>query len=250
MKKLSCLLLLTFIINITPALAAPPAERTARPNELIPMGQTAGLRLTADGTNVSGIGTLTFYDPVTKMFGALGHGINETGTRTLMRMGSGTLLDAEVVDVRKGSSGQPGELKGSFDNIPSGTLLMNSSNGLFGVLETPEKFDIGSLLPVAGKEEVSIGYAQMLSNINGDKVESFDIEITRILEEDSQRSFTIKVNDRTLIDRTGGIVQGMSGSPIIQNGKLIGAVTHVLVNDPQKGYGIFIENMLNEIFGT
>jgi len=250
MKKLSCLLLLAFTINISTAVAAPPAAQTARPDELIPMGQTAGVRLVSGERSVSGIGTLTFYDPRSKVFGALGHGINDTGTRSLMRMGTGMLLDAEVVDVRKGSSGQPGELKGSFDSNSSGTLLINSANGLFGILEAPEKFGLAGVVPVAGRGEVMTGAAQMLSNVRGDLVERFDIEITRILDGDSQRSFMIRVTDQALIDMTGGIVQGMSGSPIIQNGKLIGAVTHVLVNDPKKGYGIFIDNMLKEIYGT
>jgi stage IV sporulation protein B len=249
MKKLTCLLLLAFTIN-TAAVAAPPAAQTAWPDELVPMGQTAGVRLVAGDRSVSGIGTLTFFDPQSKVFGALGHGINDTGTRSLMSMGTGSLLDAEVVDVRKGSSGHPGELKGSFDTDSSGTLLVNSANGLFGILDSPEKFGTVGVIPVASRDEVTIGTAKMLSNVQGDLVEQFDIEITRILDGDSQRSFMIRVVDQSLIDKTGGIVQGMSGSPIIQNGKLIGAVTHVLVNDPKKGYGIFIDNMLKEIFGS
>ncbi|MCL2081518.1 MAG: hypothetical protein FWH16_05390 [Oscillospiraceae bacterium] len=249
MKKLSCLLLIAFTIN-TAAFAAPPAAQPARPSELVPMGQTAGVRLVDGERSVSGIGTLTFYDPRSGVFGALGHGINDTGTSSLMRMASGMLLDAEVVDVRRGSSGQPGELKGSFDTGSSGTLLVNSPNGLFGILEAPENFGVAGILPVADKGEVVTGHAQMLSNVRGDTVERFDIEITRILDGDSRRSFMIRVVDSELIDRTGGIVQGMSGSPIIQNGKLIGAVTHVLVNDPRKGYGIFIDNMLREIYGN
>lgn len=250
MKKITCLLLLTFSINVTAALAAPPATPPAWPDKLIPMGQTAGVRISSNGRSVSGIGTLTFYDPQSKIFGALGHGINENGTRSLMPLADGMLLDAEVVEVRKGSAGQPGELKGSFDADSSGSLIANSSCGLFGILENPEKFGIVGALPLADKGEITEGGAQMLSNVRGDLVEQFDIEIIKILDEDSQRSFMIRVSDQSLIERTGGIVQGMSGSPIIQNGKLIGAVTHVLVNDPKKGYGIFIDNMLREIYGS
>lgn len=250
MKKITCLLLLTFSINVSVALAAPPANPPVWPDKLVPMGHTAGVRISSDGRSISGIGTLTFYDPQSKVFGALGHGINETGTRSLMPLATGMLLDAEVVDVRRGSAGQPGELKGAFATDSSGTLIVNSSSGLFGILECPDKFGIVGALPLAGKGEISEGSAQMLSNVRGDLVERFDIEIVKIMDESNQRSFMVKVTDQSLIERTGGIVQGMSGSPIIQNGKLIGAVTHVLVNDPKKGYGIFIDNMLREIYGS
>ena len=200
--------------------------------------------------NVSGIGTLTFYDPRNNVFGALGHGINDGGMKTPLPLESGIVLDASVTDVRRGSPGQPGELKGTFSSESSGSLLLNTPNGLFGVLESPKPGS--TAIPLARNNEVKVGEAHILANIKGKAVERFSIEIVRIMDVDGSdsRSFMIRVTDPALIERTGGIVQGMSGSPIIQDGRLAGAVTHVLVSDPKRGYGIFIDNMLDEVYGT
>ena len=202
--------------------------------------------------NVSGIGTLTFYDPVSHVFGALGHGINDGGMKFPLPLESGILLDAKVTEVRKGSPGQPGELKGMFSSEPSGALLLNSPNGLFGILEETEPYAADATLPLARNSEVRVGEAHILANIKDRAVERFSIEIVRIMDvtRADSRSFMIRITDSDLIERTGGIVQGMSGSPIIQNGRLVGAVTHVLVSDPKRGYGIFIDNMLDEVYGT
>jgi stage IV sporulation protein B len=200
--------------------------------------------------SMAGIGTFTFYDPDSGLFGALGHGINDAETGRLLPMGSGYVLYSEVESVRAGQPGSPGELKGSFrDDRHYGYLLRNTEIGLFGTLPDPEALgsEEHSPIPVAKEGEVKAGAAYILSNITGDKVERFDAEIVKVYPaENEPRNFMIRVTDERLISVTGGIVQGMSGSPVIQDGKLAGAVTHVLINDPQRGYGIFAESMLRE----
>ena len=197
--------------------------------------------------SMAGIGTMTFYDPDTGSFAALGHGINDVDTATLMPLESGSIMPATVGDVKKGQSGQPGELHGNFDlSRDLGDLYANTESGIFGTMDRQETYCSGQSIPVASRGEVEIGPATIRSNVRGDKVETFDIEITYLAPDDeASRALTIHVTDPELLTVTGGIVQGMSGSPILQNGKLVGAVTHVLVNDPTRGYGIFIENMLN-----
>ena len=210
---------------------------------------------TAEGTyqlglwlrdGVSGIGTVTFYDPASGTYGALGHGINDTESGALLSVDSGSILDAEIVDVIKGAEGSPGELCGQYDKSRIlGSLSSNTVCGIFG--KAGESFVCGGTpLPVASPEEVVLGGATILSNISGNEIKEYSVEICRIYRgEDDPRSMMLSVTDPELLGTTGGIVQGMSGSPIIQDGKLIGAVTHVLVNDPTRGYGIFIENMLS-----
>ena len=196
--------------------------------------------------SMAGIGTMTFYDPATGQFGALGHGINDVDTSILMPLESGAVMGATVSDVKKGVSGDPGELHGNFDlSRDLGTLYANTGKGIFGRI-TDTSFGAGlEPMPVAGADQVKTGKASILSNIGGDRVEEFEVQITRVDPDgDGTRGLMVEVTDPRLLERTGGIVQGMSGSPILQDGKLIGAVTHVLVNDPTRGYGIFIENML------
>lgn len=194
--------------------------------------------------SMAGIGTVTFYDPATGSFGALGHGITDTDTGLLMPLGDGSVMHASVKAVKRGSAGEPGELKGSFDLAHDlGGLYANTEQGVFGTMESCG-FTEGSALPVAKAGEVRTGPAAILSNVSGDRVESYSIEIVRVLDSAGVQNLLVQVTDPALIEQTGGIVQGMSGSPIIQGGKLIGAVTHVLVQDPAKGYGIFIEEML------
>ena len=155
-------------------------------------------------------------------------------------------MGASVKTVKKGSAGQPGELKGSFDlTHDAGQLYANTERGVFGVLEEP-LFSQREAVPVAAPGEVCTGPAVILSNVSGDGVEEYGIEIVKVLDASQVQNLLIQVTDPRLIDQTGGIVQGMSGSPILQDGKLIGAVTHVMVNEPTKGYGILIENMLAE----
>ena len=194
--------------------------------------------------SMAGIGTVTYYDPITGAFGALGHGVTDSDTGLLMPLGDGAVMGAAVKAVKKGSAGEPGQLRGEFDLTRDvGTLSANTEQGVFGVLEAGVVSE-GEAIPVADPEEVREGRAVIRANVSGDRVDEFDIEITSILGDTGARNLLLRITDDDLIAATGGIVQGMSGSPIIQNGKLVGAVTHVLVNDPTSGYGIFIENML------
>ena len=190
---------------------------------------------------VTGIGTVTWYDPDRGTFGALGHGISDS-RGNLAPMESGWVYEAAVESVKKGRAGEPGQLRGAVrSQTPAGSLRANTAFGVFG---SGAKWP-GEALPIAAPEEVRTGAARIMSNISGDEVEFFDVEITKCSHSrGSGRDLLIHVTDPALLNATGGIVAGMSGSPIIQDGKLVGAVTHVLVNDPTRGYGIFIENML------
>lgn len=193
---------------------------------------------------IAGIGTVTFYDPETGIFGTLGHGVSDP-KGTLLQMTQGNAYEARILSVKKGKSGEPGQLKGSADAANAfGTLLRNTPQGVFG---TTKQGWQGEPIPVASYEEIHTGSAAIRSTVSGDTVQDYSVEILKIYPKDRAdgRNFLIKVVDPALLSATGGIVQGMSGSPIIQDGRLIGAVTHVLVNDPTAGYGIFIENMLD-----
>ena len=193
---------------------------------------------------VTGIGTVTYYDPDTQTFGTLGHGVNDA-SGNLLSLTAGSVYRAKVVAVRKGTSGQPGQLMGSLTaQQPIGTLYRNTARGVFG--KTGIAFD-AEPLPVGSADTVCTGDATILSTIEGQLPREYSVEIVKIYPATRQngRNMLIRITDPLLLNTTGGIVQGMSGSPIIQDGKLIGAVTHVLVNDPTTGYGIFIENMLD-----
>ena len=196
--------------------------------------------------SMAGIGTMTFYDPETGAFGALGHGVNDVDTAMLMPLEKGSIMAATVSEVKKGTCGQPGELHGQFDLTGDlGALFANTERGIFGRLENCAMAEGLAPVEVASRKEVREGEATILSNVRGDRVEEFQVEITHVEnKKGNSRSLMLRVTDPELLAVTGGIVQGMSGSPIIQDGKLVGAVTHVLVNDPTRGYGIFIENML------
>ena len=192
---------------------------------------------------IAGIGTVTWYDPETHRFGTLGHGVSDT-KGNLLQMTRGSAYQATILSVKKGKCGDPGQLKGSADAVSAfGTLLRNTPQGVFGISQQGWK---GEPLPVASYEDVRTGTATIRSTVCGDSTREYSVEILKIYPADRAdgRNFLIKVTDPDLLAATGGIVQGMSGSPLIQDGKLIGAVTHVLVNDPTTGYGIFIENML------
>lgn len=200
----------------------------------------------------AGIGTLTFYDKNSKIFGALGHGITDMDTGHLLIPNYGKIINAKISNIEQGKKGSPGEIKGMFYGTDKelGEIKTNSNYGIFGVIS--DEFinsDNKEPIPIGFKEEVKVGKAYILATIEGNKVEKFDIEITDVQYQDKpeQKSMTIKITDKRLLEKTGGIVQGMSGSPIIQDGKLIGAVTHVFVNDPTRGYGVFIEWMLEQI---
>ncbi len=198
--------------------------------------------------NAQGVGTMTYIDNQGN-FGALGHGITDVDTSTLMHMEGGTLYQTDIVDIHKGSSGNPGEMTGMIiysDERILGKITDNSNRGIFGTCNQ-KALEMGTreALPIGLKQEIRTGKAQILCTVDGE-TRYYDIEITAIhLDHDNvNRGIELTVTDPELLAVTGGIVQGMSGSPIIQNGKFIGAVTHVLVQDSRKGYGIFIENML------
>ena len=195
----------------------------------------------------AGIGTVTFIDPDNLSFGGLGHGICDGDTGELIPMDRGSVLDVTISGISKGSVGAPGEIKGYFGTKKTGTLTGNTSVGVFGSLASlpdslPEK-----ALPIALRDELREGEAYIYCTLDDGGVPCrYTVQISNIdRSANGNKCFTVKVTDKSLIEKTGGIVRGMSGSPIIQNGKLVGAVTHVLVNDPTTGYGIFIENMLN-----
>ncbi len=193
---------------------------------------------------VAGIGTITWYDPDSGIFGTLGHGVNGSGGE-LLKMASGQAYKASVVSIKQGKCGEPGQLRGAVDaGTPVGQLTGNTMRGVFGVADRGWQ---GQALPVATAAEIQTGKATIRSTIRGETVQEYSVEILKIYPKtkSGDRNLLIRVTDEALLNATGGIVQGMSGSPIIQNGKLIGAVTHVLVNDPTTGYGIFIENMLD-----
>lgn len=195
--------------------------------------------------SMAGIGTVTFYDPEQHAYGALGHGVNEMETMVLLPLESGEILPSSVVEVQKGASGAPGMLKGAFNTSEVlGTVEANTDHGIFG--HTKEALSDGKAVPVATNREIHTGKATILANVNNTDVEEYEVEITKLfpMEDDSGRNMLLTIKDPRLLKITGGIVQGMSGSPILQDGKLVGAVTHVLVNNPTCGYGIFIENML------
>lgn len=196
--------------------------------------------------SMAGIGTMTYYDPNTGVFAVLGHGINDVDTAMLMPMEAGSIMPASVEEVKKGISGQPGELHGRFDLLHDlGTLYANTKMGVFGRADRLQLPEGAQMMEIAKTGEVKEGPAVIRSNVQGDRIQEFQIQIVRMENgTDSNRNMMIRVTDPELLELTGGIVQGMSGSPILQNGKLVGAVTHVLVNDPTRGYGIFIENML------
>ena len=196
--------------------------------------------------SMAGIGTMTFYDPVSGTFAALGHGINDVDTSMLMPLESGSIMDASDSEVEKGLSGHPGELHGEFNlQKDLGSLYANTDQGIFGRLSDDAAAQGKEPVEVAARDQVHTGPATILSNIREHQVEAFAVEITHVdPEPDTTRNMMLEVTDPKLLETTGGIVQGMSGSPILQDGRLVGAVTHVLVNDPTRGYGIFAETML------
>ena len=201
--------------------------------------------------SAQGIGTLTYIDEENG-FGALGHGINDIDTTDLMESDYGGLYETQIVSIKKGASGEPGEISGVIrfmDDAKEGEIQKNTPNGIYGVMdmETAELgFYENMLYPVALKQDIKLGAAGILYTING-KTDIYDIQIKEIdySQSEGNRGLVIEITDPVLLAQTGGIIQGMSGSPIVQDGKFIGAVTHVFVNDPTKGYGIFAETMLH-----
>ena len=199
----------------------------------------------------AGLGTVTYYDPQTGKIGALGHGITENNTGQILKVEQGQMMFSRVESVRQGSSGKPGEIQGIFYEAdePMGTLIYNSEFGIFGDSASELTNPLfAEPLKVGYQSEIQKGKAQILTTLDDNKIELFDIEIEKIDRQSKPdtKGMVIRVTDERLLEKSGGIVQGMSGSPILQNGKIVGAVTHVLVNDPSRGYGIFIEWMLKQ----
>ncbi|KMT21359.1 SpoIVB peptidase [Clostridium cylindrosporum] len=201
--------------------------------------------------STSGVGTLTFYEENSGKFGALGHPINDVDTGKMLSIKEGSTYNAKIISVEKGEKGKPGELRGVFtEKDKVGSLNKNTFSGVYGI--SPEMWsDLQSkkAIPIARQSEVKEGPAKILACVDGTETKEYDIIIERLNSQTkpSPKSMIIKVIDNELLEKTGGIVQGMSGSPIIQDGKLVGAVTHVFVNKPNMGYGIYIEWMLNEV---
>ncbi len=199
----------------------------------------------------AGVGTLSFIHPDSGKFGALGHAITDVDTGILLSIKNGEIVRSRVVSIEQGRRGMPGEIKGVFyeTNNPIGKIEKNTQLGVYGeLLPNVEDIDKQESMPIAYQHEIEEGKASILTTLDDNKVEEFDIEITRInlQTKPDSKSMIIKITDKRLLEKTGGIIQGMSGSPIIQNDKIIGVVTHVLVNDPTRGYGVFIEWMISE----
>ncbi len=194
--------------------------------------------------SAAGVGTVSFVDPKTGSFGGLGHGICDVDTLKLMPLGKASVYKASVDSVIAGKKGSPGELCAHFSsNTPWGDIYINSSYGVYGKLNGD--FSSYKSYPIASYDEIRSGPATVITSVSGSTPKEYSVFIEKISpNSNGEKNFLIRISDESLLEISNGIVQGMSGSPLIQNGKIIGAVTHVLVNDPHKGYGIFIENML------
>lgn len=201
--------------------------------------------------STQGIGTITYINPDNGHFGALGHGITDTQTHLLTPIRSGEIMEVSITRIQKGQKGAPGELSGTINydmQSQLGTINLNSSLGIYGKVEEDYLRDKrNNALPIAFQDEVHEGKASIMVDLLGKGIEEYEVEIQKVSKYSSEpsKSMVIHITDPDLLTLTNGIIQGMSGSPIIQDGKLIGAVTHVFVHDPTRGYGIFIENMIN-----
>ena len=202
--------------------------------------------------SASGVGTMTFYEPETKKFVALGHGISDNDTDKLLDVGNGEIVNSKIVNITKGMQGVPGEIRGSILNETAiGSVIKNSNFGVFGILDnkvpTIAKYESG--IDVELSENIELGDATILATTETGIVEEYNIEVTSINLENAEdnKNFQVKITDDRLINKTGGIVCGMSGCPVIQNNKLIGALTNVLVSDPTIGYGVFADTLVKEM---
>lgn len=196
--------------------------------------------------SISGVGTLTFIDPGTKLFGALGHEITESSTGKMLEITDGTIFDSTVTGITPSSDGNPGEKNATFNsNSVNGEVFENTNKGIFG--NYTSEIDSSNLYKVATIDQIKTGEAKILTVLDGDKVGEYTINITKVSNtKDKVKNIVFEITDKNLLSKTNGIIQGMSGSPIIQGDYIIGAVTHVVVDNPHKGYGILITNMLEE----
>ena len=200
----------------------------------------------------AGVGTLTFYEPSTGNFAALGHGINDVDTYNLIQIANGELVTTNIIDIVKGEDGLPGEIRGTIENSATiGNIYKNTALGIYGNITDVSRLNLNKSteIPVANRSEITTGKAEIMCELENGKIQNYEIEIQKIFinNNENNKSMLIKVTDEELIEKTGGIIQGMSGAPIIQNGKFIGAVTHVLVNDSKTGYAIFADLMIKQM---
>lgn len=201
--------------------------------------------------SAAGVGTITFYEPSNKTFGALGHGITDIDTNELINIASGEFITTKILNITKGEVGTPGKIQGTIDNQTNiGTISKNTKFGIYGKVDNLSSINIDKSkeMDVALRDEIKHGKATILCSLDNQTPQEYEIEIEKIFKDNNydNKSMQIKVTDERLLNKTGGIIQGMSGSPIIQNGKFVGAITHVLVNNPQEGYGVFADIMLKK----
>ena len=200
----------------------------------------------------AGVGTLTFYEPSSGMFATLGHGIMDIDTAELIKIANGELVTTNILSITKGTKGNPGEIRGTIEaGHTIGSISKNTKFGVFGTINKTPYLNTSNTneMQVALREEIKIDKAQIICELENGKKEYYDIEIQKVFINNNKdnKSMLIKITDKKLLEKTGGIIQGMSGAPIIQNGKFVGAVTHVLVNDPTIGYGVFADIMLKQM---
>ena len=200
----------------------------------------------------AGVGTLTFYEPSTNLFMALGHGISDIDTEEIVNIANGELVTANIVSITKGRKGYPGEIRGTIDEGKTiGTIYKNTNFGVYGMVKNKNylEADLTQEMEVAPRNEIKEGKAQIICQLENSAKKKYDIEIEKVYINNNQnnKSMLIKITDKELLEKTGGIIQGMSGAPIIQEGKFVGAVTNVLVDDPTQGYGVFADIMIKEM---
>ena len=200
----------------------------------------------------AGIGTVTFYDKSTNSFAALGHGIQDIDTGELVEISSGEFVTANILDIEKGEKESPGRIEGTIeDGTKIGEIYSNTDFGVYGTTSNTSQLNISNVaeIEVASRSEIEPGKASIICTLEDGKREEYEVEIQKIYinNNENNKSMVVKVTDEKLLEKTGGIIQGMSGSPIIQNGKLIGALTHVLVSDPTKGYALFADTMISKL---
>lgn len=202
-----------------------------------------------------GVGTASFFEKDSGMFCALGHGITDVDTGEIVNIANGELVTTNIVSITKGEKGKPGEIKGSIETGEKiGDVSKNTSFGIYGTVSQKSKLGISSNeeVEVALRDEIKQGEAEIICELEDGKKENYKIQIQKVYTSNNydNKSMLIKITDERLLEKTGGIVQGMSGSPIMQNGKFVGAVTHVLVNDPTVGYGVFADMMIKQMKTT
>lgn len=200
----------------------------------------------------AGVGTVSFYEPSSGLFAALGHGIQDVDTQELLTIAKGDFITTKILSITKGSKGNPGKIQGSIDNQTTlGQIYKNTEFGIYGKLTNTKALNINSedAIEVAGRDEIKTGEASIICTLENNIKKEYKVEIQKIYRNNNEdnKSMLIKIIDEDLIQKTGGIIQGMSGSPVIQNGKLVGALTHVLVNNPEMGYGVFADLMVKQM---